>query len=428
MFQPQLQPASSPAPAPAPAPVASTRQRQALIVIAGGVCAALHVGKLAPAIPALRDALGLSLVQAGFLLSLVQAAGMTLGVAFGALADGLGGRRSMLLGLAVLALASAGGGAATGVGALLALRAVEGFGFLLVVLPAPGLLRALAAPQAVNRLLGLWGAYMPLATALALLLGPLCIAALGWRAWWWLLAALSVAMTVVLAVALPDGVPAAATQQAAAGTSSVGIAWTQRLRLTLAAPGPWLVALSFAMYSGQWLAVIGFLPVIASQAAVPTTAIAALTALAAAANIVGNVVSGRLLQRGVPPQHLLVTGFVVMALGAAATFAGGADLGSGGGLPPALRYAAVLLFSAVGGLIPGTLFSLAVRVAPGPHTLSTTVGWVQQWSSLGQFAGPPLVAWVASNAGGWQYTGWVTGACSLLGLTLVPALMRQLPR
>jgi hypothetical protein len=107
-------------------------------------------------------------------------------------------------------------------------------------------------------------------------------------------------------------------------------------------------------------------------------------------------------------------------LGAAATFAGAGS----GGLPPALRYAAVLLFSGVGGLIPATLFSLAVRVAPGAHTLSTTVGWVQQWSSLGQFAGPPLVAWVASLAGGWQFTWLATGACSLAGLVLVVLLAR----
>ncbi len=401
--------------------------RAALIVMAAGVCAALHVGKLAPAIPAVRDALGMSLVQAGFLLSLVQAAGMTLGVAFGVAADGLGARRSMLLGLAVLALASAAGGAATGVGALLALRAVEGFGFLLVVLPAPGLVRALVPPQHINRMMGLWGAYMPLATALALLLGPLCIAALGWRAWWWLLAALSVAAMAVLA----RGVPAATPNRGDAATASVGMAWTQRLRLTLAAPGPWWVALTFAMYSGQWLAVIGFLPVIVTQAGAPAAAIGPLTALAAAANMVGNIASGRLLQRGVPASKLLVTGFVVMALGAAATFAGASDGGSASlpsALHPALRYAAVLLFSGVGGLIPGTLFSLAVRVAPGTDTLSTTVGWVQQWSSLGQFAGPPLVAWVASQAGGWQYTGWVTGACSLAGLALVPLLMRRLPR
>jgi MFS transporter, CP family, cyanate transporter len=73
----------------------------------------------------------------------------------------------------------------------------------------------------------------------------------------------------------------------------------------------------------------------------------------------------------------------------------------------------------VGGLIPATLFSLAVQLAPSEQTLSSTVGWMQQWSALGQFAGPPLVAWVASRRCGWQWTWLATGACSLLGLLLV---------
>jgi len=124
-----------------PPATTSSNERAALIVIFAGVCAALHVGKLPPAIPALQAALGLSLVQAGFLLSLVQLAGMCAGVAFGVLADGLGLRRSLMLGLGVLALASAAGGFATGAGGLMVLRALEGFGFLLVVLPAPGLVR-----------------------------------------------------------------------------------------------------------------------------------------------------------------------------------------------------------------------------------------------------------------------------------------------
>ena len=51
------------------------RADPALLVILAGVVAALHIGKLPPAIPVLRDALGLTLVQAGFLLSLVQRTG-----------------------------------------------------------------------------------------------------------------------------------------------------------------------------------------------------------------------------------------------------------------------------------------------------------------------------------------------------------------
>ena len=43
---------------------------------------------------------------------------------------------------------------------------------------------------------------------------------------------------------------------------------------------------------------------------------------------------------------------------------------------------------------------------------------MQQWSAAGQFAGPPLVAWVAGLVGGWQWTWAVTGACSLVGALL----------
>jgi len=393
-------------------PAAARRLDPALIVILAGVVAALHIGKLPPAIPVLRDALGLTLVQAGFLLSLVQLAGMTLGVVFGVVADTLGSRRSMTLGLVLLAIVSALGSLMRGVAPLMLLRAAEGFGFLLVVLPAPGLVRSLVEPQRASAMIGLWGAYMPLATALALLFGPLAIAAIGWRGWWEALAALSAAMAIWLRHAVPaDARPTAASSP---------LPSLARLRMTLAAPGPWLVALSFAMYSGQWLAVIGFLPSIYVQSGIAGATAGVLTAAVAAANMVGNIASGRLLQRGVAPSRLLVIGFVTMALTATATFAGAGD----SGLSPTLRYAAVLLFSGVGGLIPATLFALAVRLAPGEGTLATTLGWVQQWSAFGQFAGPPLVAAVASTVGGWQWTWVVTGACSVAGLLLTFGLSR----
>jgi MFS family permease len=401
---------------PAPPSPPSPPGHAAWIVFGAGVCAALHVGKLPPAIAALQQALGMTLLQAGFLLSLVQAAGMVAGIAFGVVADAMGLRRSMLVGLALLAGASALGAMADGVPMLLALRAVEGFGFLMVVLPAPGLMRRLIAPQRLSVMLGVWGTYMPLGAALGLLAGPVWIAAFGWRHWWAVLAGLSAAMALWLWHGVVD-VGAPAPPARADGVMT-------RLQRTLAARGPWLVALSFALYSSQWLAVIGFLPVIYTAAGVGAAATGVLTALAAAVNMLGNLGAGRLLQRGVQPPRLLAAGFVVMALAAAAAFAGGA----GAGLPPSLRYAAVLLFSTVGGMIPATLFALAMRVAPSEQTVSTTMGWMQQWSAFGQFAGPPLVAWLAGLAGGWQWTWLATGSASLLGLLLALAMARTLGR
>jgi len=390
----------------------------ASLVIAAGVVAALHVGKLPPALPALQQVLGVSLVQAGFLLALFQLAGMTLGLPAGLLIQRYGPRRSMLAGLLVLSLASALGGAAQGTTGLLASRVFEGLGFLCVVLPAPGLLRALVPSGRLSRALGAWGAYMPLGAALAMLVGPWVMAqadlAWGWRIWWWLLSALSVLLAAGVYRSVPadqsaplGGASPLSSQAAPLSPGGLGL-----LRLTLRSRGVWLVALCFSMYSGQWLAVIGFLPSIYAQAGfgLPPGFAAWLTALAAAVNILGNLAAGRLLHLRVPPLVLLVAGFAAMG--------GGAWLAFGVEASPWFRYLAVLAFSMLGGLIPGTLFSLAVRLAPSTATVPAAVGWMQQWSAFGQFCGPPLVAWVAGHAGHWQLTWTVTGACALAGMGL----------
>jgi MFS family permease len=394
----------------------------ALLVVLGGVSAALHVGKLAPALPALAQSLGVSLIQAGFLLSRVQLAGMTLGLAVGLAADGLGLKRTMVGGLLLLSAAGLAGGWARDPATLMVLRAAEGLGFLLASMPAPSLIRRLVMPARMHTTLGLWGAYMPVGTALALLCGPVVIAVAGWPGWWWVLAAVSGLMALWLWRVLP-----ADPHHATPAMDGEAHGWPMRLRQTLSAPGPWLVALCFAAYSGQWLAVIGFLPTVYAQAGLAGPLAGAATAVAAAVNMVGNIASGRILQRGGRPHHLLYLGFATMALGGFLAFApiwDAVDVRVGA----VARYGAVLMFSAVGGLIPGTLFSLAVRLAPGERTVSTTVGWMQQGSSLGQFAGPPLVGWLAVRAGGWQWSWVVTGACAAAGLclaALIGAVLRR---
>jgi len=390
----------------------------AWLVILAGVCAALHVGKLPAALPALRESLGVSLMQAGFLLSLVQLAGMTLGVAAGLFADRIGLRRTLLIGLWILAGASALGSAAERPLHLLALRAVEGLGFLLVTMPAPGLIRRLVVPGRLNAKLGWWGTFMPLGTALALLGGPWMIEVAGWTGLWLALAVGTALVAGLLASGLPPDV-----RQAQPGVVAAG--WSARLRQTLSSRGPWLVALFFALYSAQWMAVIGFLPSIYIQAGLAGGLTALATALAAAVNIIGNVASGHLLQRGVRADWLLLSGYVVMGLGAWLAF-GPVASGLPGSAEAALRYGAVVLFSMVGGMIPGTLFSLAVRLAPGDATVSTTVGWMQQWSALGQFAGPPLVAWLASGSGDWSGIWRVTSSCAVGGLALAMLARRWL--
>jgi MFS family permease len=376
-------------------------------VVAAGMGAALHIGKLPPALPVLEKTLGITLVQAGFLLSLVQLAGMLLGLLTGLAVQRVGLKRSMMGGLLVLGVASSVGALAESASWLLITRALEGLGFLWAVLPGPGMLRQLVPKTRINRMLGIWGTYMPLGTALALLLGPwvmgLASPDRGWRLWWCVLAAVAVAFSLALFLRLPAD-PARHTGSASADVKSVG-----SFRL---------LALTFGMYSGQWLAVVGFLPSIYAKAGIASATAGWLTALAAALNMVGNVAAGRLLERGVPAVTLLVVGFLVMGAGAMIAF--GTSIG------PWWQFMAVLCFSMVGGLIPATLFSLGVRLAPVPEAVSATVGWMQQWSSAGQFLAPPLVAWVAVYAGGWQWTGWVSVTFCAIGLVLAAGIHRAL--
>jgi MFS family permease len=394
-------------------------RRAPWVILLAGVAVALHVGKLPPAVPVLQQELGISLVQAGFLLALVQMGAMLLGLVAGLLADSLGLRRCMLAGLGLLTAAGLAGAWARGAGDLLVLRAVEGVGVMLAAVPAPSLLQRNLPPARLTRMLGIWSAYMPFGTALALLAGPLVMAVIGWRGWWVLIAACSGAMAWWLLCA----VPADPARHAAAAAAPPALEpWHQRLQATLRAPGPWLAALSFSVYAAQWMAVIGFLPTLYQQTGWGGARGAVLTATVAAANIVGNIAAGRLLHRGVPAQLLLWIGFGAMALGGWLAF-GSATLEA-----PVLRYGGAVLFSAVGGLVPGSLFGLAPRLAPSERTIATTVGWMQQWSALGQMAGPPVVAWVASRTGGWDWTWAVTGACCVAGAALAWAIGRRAAR
>jgi predicted MFS family arabinose efflux permease len=87
------------------------------------------------------------------------------------------------------------------------------------------------------------------------------------------------------------------------------------LRQTAAAGGPWLLVALMAAFSAAFFAVFGFLPSILSErlSVGPTTG-SLLAAAAVAVNAIGNLACGPLLARGMQRAHVLLVGFVTMAL------------------------------------------------------------------------------------------------------------------
>src|ERR1041384_8849065 len=101
--------------------------------------------KVAPALPAMRAELGLTLVESGLIATTFNIMGMVVGMVAGVVCDRFGHKRLALAGLMVMALGGVAGAAASGFVVLLLSRFLEGIGFVLFAVCAPTLMSASTA-------------------------------------------------------------------------------------------------------------------------------------------------------------------------------------------------------------------------------------------------------------------------------------------
>ncbi|MFI6542879.1 CynX/NimT family MFS transporter [Streptomyces prunicolor] len=380
--------------------------RSWVVIVAAGVAAGLQVWKVPPALPFLRHELSLSLVQAGTLLGIVQLAGMLGGLAVSLLAELIGERRCLSAGLVLLFVGSAGGGFAWSAAPLLASRAVEGAGFILVAVTGPGLIRRTAPPGRFTTAMGFWGAYQGISTFAGLVIGALVLQVMPWRVWWW-------GMAVVALLPLP-WVLARVPRDDAGGVRGAANALA-RIGRTVRAPGPWTAGLVFACYTLPWMAVVGFLPTIYRDGGMIGSWPGVLSALVGAANAVGSIATAALMQRGLPTRVLLVPAFVLMAVTSVLAFAVDwhrLPAGTAG------QFACVAVFSLTGGAIPATLLRMIGELTPAGGSAPATMGLIQQLFNAGSVIGPTLAAWLATRTGDWHSTWWITCACAAVGIVL----------
>ncbi|MFD3379801.1 MULTISPECIES: CynX/NimT family MFS transporter [unclassified Streptomyces] len=433
-----------------------------IVIVTAGVAAGLQVWKLPPALPFLRHDLSLTLVQAGTLLGIIQLAGMLGGLAISLLAELIGERRCLSGGLVLLFLGSAGGGFAWSAASLLASRAVEGAGFILVAVTGPGLIRRGTPPGRFTTAMGFWGAYQGISTFAGLITGALVLQVVPWRVWWWALAVLALAplpwvLTRVprdeptyvprgVSTYVPRGVPGRVPRDVsvgvprdaqgrvppdaladvprdvragvpgddAGGARSVAAALA-RIGRTVRAPAPWTAGLVFACYTLPWMAVVGFLPTIYRDGGMAGSWPGVLSAVVGAANAVGSITTAALMKRGLPARALLVPAFTLMATTSLLAFA--VDWHA---LPAgtAWQFLCVVAFSLTGGAIPATLLRMIGELTPAGGSAPATMGLIQQLFNAGSFIGPALAAWLATRTGGWHSTWWMTCACAAVGIIL----------
>jgi cyanate permease len=368
----------------------STSWGAVLALMAAGVVGAAQIGKGSAALPVLQDEFALSAAGAAWFLSIVSAIGAVAGALLGWLGQALGFRRQVLLGLLAIVATNLLGAAAGSAGWLLAARAGEGLGFVLVILAAPGLLTDVTSAAHRRLVVGAWGVYMPLGTGLATLLVPVAITLVGWRSTWLIDAGVTACVLLAVAWWVP---PSPARRPPGLG----GLARAVR------SPGVMCLAIAFGFYAGQYLAVVGLLPTMLVDGGLTLAVAGLVTSIVSLANVPANLLGAFLQHRGVPRWVLIVAGSAWIAL----TVWGVLDPG----LPLPVRIASALAFALVVGIVPSAAFSGVVSMSAGTASAGAAVGLLVQGSSIGQLLGPPLVVGVGSAVG-----SWVGGAATLTGL------------
>ncbi len=352
-----------------------------------------------PVLIDIKTELIISLFYAGWLLSIFNFTGLLLGTCAGAIADMIGHRRLMLIGLIFQIIGNVLGSFALSFYGLLASRLLEGAGFLSVIVSTPTLIFQIVKQKDMKVALSIWSCYIPAGVSFMMILVPLILSMTDWRGLWQMNAAILTAYTLILAKKTSHIKPVVSKDR----TSLKKLA--NNIISTSASAGPLLLALIFITYSLQWLAVMGFLPTLMIEKYGFSKSLASiLTAVMVFVNIFGNLAGGRLLKRGIKRWKLIVFASIIMGLSSTVIFAGGSNF--------MLNYTGCILFSIFGG------FGGVPVYAPSKQLVATTNGIVIQGGQSGQVLGPPILALLVSQTGSWACGSWFLGGVALLGVIL----------
>ncbi|WP_117192601.1 MFS transporter [Rhizobium terrae] len=387
-----------------------TRWGHVAIAVLGGIAAALHVGKVPPAIPLLRSELGMDLVAAGWLMGLASALGAACGFVIGRFTDYLTHRRAMILGLALLIAGSLIGAATHVEMVLFASRALESVGLIMVSVAAPGLIASSIDPRDTGLAFALWGVWMPVGVSVMMMISPFLLPSFGWQGSWVFAAALSLIPLIALVVMKVQ-------KPQASGHRSTSL--LTAVKLTASRQVSWILSAIFLAYSASFMAIFGFLPtLLIEEMGIGLTAASVMTALAVLMNGTGNVLGGVFARWGAPRWVLIAGPCVMLALTSYLVF--------GHGFPLWMRYASSVLYAVCGGVLPATIMGSLPVYAPRRDLVGTFSGFVMQGSNIGQVFGPMLLASIVATSG-WSGASLYIAAMGGLGIVLALCL-RQTER
>lgn len=321
--------------------------------------------------------------QVGWIISSPSALVAVGALLTGWIVDRAGDKPVLLAGIAIIVLGDIGAALASSLPMLLAMRIVEGIGYVGIAVSAITMMIRITQGPRRNLALTLWSSFIPMSFVLPFLVaGPLSQPG----RWQWAFVGHALALGVLLFLALR--LPRRGSEMVVSRTAGLGA--------VLRSPGPYVLGLCFACAAFVQTGVISTLPnLLSARFGVSIASASSVGTAGMLCNILGCLSVGPLLNRGVRPLSVAIGGVLF-------TIVAGVTLGAS---LPGFRAAAAVscVFFFGSGVVVG-LWALLPIVAPSRQSIGATSGLVTQLTLWGVLFGPPA-AFAAQTGGQWLPEG-----------------------
>ncbi|MDP3134820.1 MAG: multidrug effflux MFS transporter, partial [Burkholderiaceae bacterium] len=278
----------------------------ALLLACLGMIGPFAIDTYLPAFAGIGAAIGATPVQMQQTLSSYLLGFAVMNLFHGALADSLGRRPVVLVGVAVFTLASVGCALSDSIGTLVFFRALQGASAGVGMVVSRAIIRDLYAPADAQRMMSQVTIFFGIAPAIAPMIGGLLFEWADWHSIFWLLAVLGLALLVANWRWLPETLPPAGRQLFRAGPLMRGYVPLVK--------NPRFVARVFASgvpFNGMFLYVLSAPVFLGEHLQLAPTQFFWFFMLSIGGIMGGALVSGRLAGR-IKPRHQIRHGFVIM--------------------------------------------------------------------------------------------------------------------
>ena len=372
-----------------------------ILVYALCVLAASSISQAVPVVGEIARTFPGSGRYIGWVISIPSALVALFALPVGWISDRVGDKQLTLVGSALLVVGDIGVVMADSINQLLAMRVLEGLGYVCVAVGTAAMLTRITTGPRRTAALTLWSSFVPMSFAIPLTLAGVLAGMGHWR-WAFGGHAIVTALLALGGLALP------------ARPKYLGPSEGQRaqgLGLVLRTPAVYGLGAAFALAAFVQTGITTtFAHMLAHRYDLSVPAASQVVTLGMLFNFAGCLAMGPLLNRGVSRALLATWGIALAAAGALVLYQPGSSI--------ELAVAGALLFYFAAGLVVG-LWALLPAVAPGPATRGATSGLVTQLTLWGVLFGPPAGFAALAAGPGWQ----MSYACAALAASLVLLLM-----